>query len=197
MDNEAGIETHPFTPFIPQNAKILMLGTFPPKPVRWAMEFYYPNRINDMWRIMGLIFYGDKNTFWNEEKKTFRLDEIKRFLTEKGIAMFDTATRIRRLKDNASDKFLEIVEETDIMKMLAENPTIEAIVTTGEKAASVVAEITSTEIPKVGEFIIFKANNSELRHYRLPSSSRAYPLALEKKAEAYKGMFRELSYAVH
>jgi G:T/U-mismatch repair DNA glycosylase len=157
MDNETGIETHPFTPFIPQNAKILMLGTFPPKPVRWAMEFYYPNRINDMWRIMGLIFYGDKNTFWNEEKKTFRLDEIKRFLTEKGIAMFDTATRIRRLKDNASDKFLEIVEETDIMKMLAENPTIEAIVTTGEKAASVVAEITSTEIPKVGEFIIFKA----------------------------------------
>ena len=49
------IERHPFPPFVPRNAKVLILGTFPPKPVRWSMEFYYPNKTNDFWRIMGLI----------------------------------------------------------------------------------------------------------------------------------------------
>ena len=31
------IETHPFPPFVPIGARVLMLGTFPPKPHRWAM----------------------------------------------------------------------------------------------------------------------------------------------------------------
>ena len=31
-----------------------------------------------------------------------------------------------------------------------------------------------------------------MRLYRMPSSSRAYPLALEKKAAFYREMFREL-----
>ncbi|MBZ0474890.1 hypothetical protein AST19_18975 [Acinetobacter baumannii] len=30
--------------------------------------------------------------------------------------------------------------------------------------------------------------------YRLPSSSRAYPLALEKKAEAYQKFFKEIGF---
>ena len=42
------IETHPFVPFIPEGAKVLMLGTFPPAPHRWCMPFYYPNFQNDM-----------------------------------------------------------------------------------------------------------------------------------------------------
>jgi hypothetical protein len=32
----------------------------------------------------------------------------------------------------------------------------------------------------------------ELNLYRMPSSSRAYPLALDKKAEAYKNLFKEI-----
>ena len=48
---EFDIEAHPFEPFLPQGARILMLGTFPPSEKRWSMKFYYPNFINDMWRI--------------------------------------------------------------------------------------------------------------------------------------------------
>lgn len=77
------IETHPFEPWLPTNAKLLMLGTFPPAPKRWAMEWYYPNFTNDMWRIFGLIFFGDKLHFVDEEKKTYRLNELKQFLKEK------------------------------------------------------------------------------------------------------------------
>ena len=54
------VERHPFEPFLPQGCRLLMLGSFPPAPKRWAMKFYYPNFTNDMWRIFGLCFYSDK-----------------------------------------------------------------------------------------------------------------------------------------
>ncbi len=57
------IEKHPLAPFLPEGARILMLGSFPPKKERWSMEFFYPNWINDMWRIWGLIFFNDKEHF--------------------------------------------------------------------------------------------------------------------------------------
>ena len=52
-------EKHPFEPFLPAKARILFLGSFPPQPHRWSMPFYYPNWINDFWRIMGLLFFED------------------------------------------------------------------------------------------------------------------------------------------
>ena len=46
MDIE--IENHPLEPFLPANARLLMLGSFPPQKKRWSMDFYYPNLNNDM-----------------------------------------------------------------------------------------------------------------------------------------------------
>ena len=103
------IERHPLEPFLPANARLLMLGSFPPQRKRWSMDFYYPNLNNDMWRIVGLLFFGDKDHFMNDTRKAFCREQIIDFLNEKGIALFDTASSIRRLQDNASDKFLEVV----------------------------------------------------------------------------------------
>lgn len=191
MDN-IKIESHPFEPFLPDGAVVLMLGTFPPKPERWSMEFYYPNKINDMWRITGLIFYGDKNHFWIEEEKRFDLPLLKQFLTERRIALYDTATRVRRLKDNASDKFLDIVETINLDEFFGSRPTIRAIVTAGEKATGVIAQKAGVELPKTGEVVHCTYHGHEFNLYRMPSSSRAYPLSLEKKAEVYRAMFHEL-----
>ena len=196
MEKLPPIEQHPFEPFLPPEARVLMLGTFPPKPERWSMEFYYPNKINDMWRIMGLIFYADKNRFWLEDEKRFDLPRLKAFLTEQRIALFDTAMRVRRLKDNASDKFLEIVETIDLDRFFTLRPTIKAIVTAGEKATGVIAEKAGVEVPKTGERVDCEYHGHPFALYRMPSSSRAFPLALEKKAEAYRAMFRSLGYDV-
>ena len=35
------IERHPLQPFLPANAKVLFLGSFPPPKKRWCMEFFY------------------------------------------------------------------------------------------------------------------------------------------------------------
>lgn len=88
------------------------------------------------------------------EAKCFKIDEIIAFCQEKGIAFFDTSTAIRRLQDNASDKFLEVVEPTDIPALLSQLPHLRAIVTTGEKATETIcASLGIPTIPKVNTFV--------------------------------------------
>jgi G:T/U-mismatch repair DNA glycosylase len=187
-----GTEEHPLKPFLPPQAKLLMLGSFPPQKKRWSMDFYYPNLNNDMWRIMGIIFFNERDHFLNESKKAFCRERIIDFLNEKGIALFDTATTIRRLQDNASDKFLEVVQSTDIKALLNQLPLCNAIATTGQKATDTLRLQFNVEEPKVGGYAEFISGKQPMRLYRMPSSSRAYPLKLESKAEAYHKMLREL-----
>ena len=186
------IEKHPLEPFLPAKAKLLMLGSFPPQKKRWSMEFYYPNLNNDMWRIFGILFFEDKDYFLNETRKAFCRERIIDFLNEKGIALFDTASSIRRLQDNASDKFLEVVEATDVTALLRQLPECKAIVTTGQKATDTLRQQFNVEEPKVGDYSEFIFEGRAMRLYRMPSSSRAYPLALDKKATAYRIMYQDL-----
>lgn len=183
----ASVEYHPLKPFLPTTTKILFLGSFPPQRKRWCMNFYYPNFINDHWRIMGSIFFNDKNHFIDNKGKMFRLESIVEFLQQKGIGYFDTATAVKRLADNASDKFLEVVEYTDIESLLRMIPQCKVIVTTGEKATqNVMNQYSLLSLPSVGGSVPL---NDAVVLYRLPSSSRAYPLSLDKKVEAYRKLF--------
>ena len=191
-----GVEYHPLRPFLPKTAKVLFLGSFPPQRKRWCMDFYYPNFINDHWRIEGQVFFGDKNHFVDIEAKRFKIDEIVAFCQQKGLAFFDTSTAIRRLQDNASDKFLEVVEPTDIRALVQQLPNLRAIVTTGEKATETICtSLGISVIPKVNtsvpvSSIIYPPSSISL--WRLPSSSRAYPLSFDKKVEAYRQMFMQV-----
>ncbi len=192
-----GVEYHPLIPFLPTNAKVLFLGSFPPQRKRWCMDFYYPNFINDHWRIEGAVFFGDRHHFVDEEEKRFKLTDIIAFCQEKGLAFFDTSTAVRRLQDNASDKFLEVVEPTDIQALIVQLPQLRTIVTTGEKATETLCTTMKiSSLPKVNTFVpvpdTYNQAGEQLVLYRLPSSSRAYPLAFEKKVEAYRRMFEQM-----
>lgn len=199
LDKEAlqmtgdGVERHPLRPFLHENARALFLGSFPPQRKRWCMDFFYPNYGNDFWRIAGLVFYGDKDHFVDLQNKTFRLPLIVQFLKEKGIALYDTCAAIRRLKDNASDKFLEVVEPTNINALLKALPHCRLMVTTGEKATeTLMAHFGLTDVLKVGHSLptgILNHDSIPIEVYRLPSSSRAYPMNITKKAEFYRDMF--------
>lgn len=188
------IEHHPLQPFLPKNAKVLFLGSFPPPKHRWCMDFFYPNWINDHWRLEGEVWFGDRNHFTDNSRKCFRLEQIKAFLNKEGIAFYDTAKTVRRLKDNASDAFLEVIEPTEIDALLLHIPECRAIVTTGEKATQTICRYYGTStVPKVNTYITLPHPTELLGHevilYRLPSSSRAFPLPFDKKAEAYRKMF--------
>ena len=98
------------------------MGTFPPGEHRWSMDFFYPNPTNDFWRIMGLLYFGDKEALYDRAAKRFRLDDVRHLVGSHGIAMGDTGYKIRRLKGNASDKYLEILEPVDLRGLLASMP---------------------------------------------------------------------------
>lgn len=244
------IEPHPLTPFLPHDARLLMLGSFPPQQKRWSMTFYYPNWNNDMWRIVGLLFFNDRHYFECPGQKRFDKERLVAFLSQTGIGLYDTASAVRRLRDNASDKYLEVVTPTHIPTLLAQMPHCHAIVTTGEKATQTLCAPTATTPPPVGDSVTLTIDPKDypLNHvsidtespvsetstssayetsgeaslivsncssaeciearsvstdplqllprqvtlYRMPSSSRAYPLSLEKKAAAYRPMFEAL-----
>ena len=190
------IETHPLQPYLPKNAKLLMLGSFPPPQNKWKIDFYYPNYQNDMWRIMGLIFFKDKNYFLDLANKSFDLPRIQTFLNDKGIAIFDTAYQVKRLQNNAADKFLEVVIPSDIPKILQQLPNCQYIMTTGDKATDTLLTHfpTDTIKPKIGCPSTGLILNRTLQLYRMPSSSRAYPLALEKKAQSYEELFKQIGF---
>ena len=137
--------------------------------------------------MMGLIFLGDRNALYDPSAKKFNLDAIKRLLTAHGIALHDTCRKVRRLKGNASDKYLEIIEPVPLHSLLSRMPLCHTIATTGEKAAGVIASITGTEAPAMGAMV---TTGDGLDIWRMPSTSRAYPLPLEKKAAYYATMFR-------
>ena len=189
MTTNIPIEPHPLRPFLPEGARVLMLGSFPPKRERWSMEFFYPNRQNDMWRIVGLLFFGDKSHFEIVQERRFDRERIVDFCTRKGIALYDTAAAVKRLKDNASDKFLEIVTPTDVAALLAQIPHCEAVVTTGQRATDVIVEQFGCSSPAIGSYTTLTLPRGPIRFWRMPSTSRAYPLSLDKKALHYRHLF--------
>ena len=152
------------------------------------MDFFYPNPQNDMWRIMGQIFYGDKQHFLLG--KVFDYEAIVSFCRNQGIAIFDTAQAVIRLQGNAADEHLVIVEQTDIAALLQQIPLCHDICCTGGKAAETLAAILHTATPKVGESIETDFAGRTIRFWRMPSTSRAYPLSFDNKVAAYQLLFR-------
>ena len=193
----SAIESHPLRPFVPAHAQLLLLGSFPPPRERWSLDFFYPIYINDMWRVMGLVWHADRLWFVDEARRTFRIERIVPFLEAQGIALYDTATRVRRLRQNASDKYLEVVAPTDIVAITSQMPQLRAIATTGQRATdTLLAHLQARGIevsePPMGGCSPVVVGDRTLLLFRMPSTSRAYPLALQRKAETYAAMFRQL-----
>lgn len=184
-------ELHPLEPFLPANARILMLGSFPPKRIRWSMDFFYPNLQNDMWRIVGYLAAGDKSHFLMPGGRKFDKERIEAFCRERGIALYDTAVEVIRLKDNASDNFLQVVREVDLAVLLARIPHCRTLVTTGQKATDTLRAITGCGEPAVGESVAFEYAGRSMRLWRMPSSSRVYPRPVEWKAGFYRKVFED------
>lgn len=188
------IESLPFPPFLPPQATVMCMGTFPPAADKRAMQFHYPNFQNDMWRVYGLIFFNDKDHFRAGETKAFDAAKIKAFLTEKGIASCPTVWQAIRERGNASDAFLTVIDPVPIYEVLATMPNCQYIGTTGGKATEVLLSLADNpvKLPKTGETIQLQFGDRHIQLTRLPSTSRAYPLSLTKKAEAYKQFFQSV-----
>ncbi|GAF61038.1 G:T/U mismatch-specific uracil/thymine DNA-glycosylase [Psychrobacter sp. JCM 18903] len=201
------VETHPFVPVLPPNATVMMMGTFPPTADKWAMPFHYPNFYNDMWRIYGSVFFDDVDYFRVGDEKRFDPERIRAFMFERGIASCPTVKQAIRETGNASDKNLTVVTPVDLDSILPQVPQVETLFTTGGKATEVLLGLLAeppakSKYPKTNQSMDYpyqwqndhnrKVDVNNLTLYRLPSTSRAYPLALDKKVAAYKEFFKKI-----
>lgn len=195
------VESHPFGPVLPSNATIMMMGTFPPTKDKWGMPFHYPNFYNDMWRIYGRVFFEDADHFRNGEEKGFDPQKIRAFMKQKGLASCPTVNKAIREQGNAADKHLTIVESVNLHQTLDQVPKVHTIFTTGGKATEILMQllqqeqgkkIPKTKWPKTNQQIVYPYAGRDLTLYRLPSTSRAYPLSLDKKVEAYRRFFESV-----
>ena len=202
------IETHPFEPVLPPDATVMMMGTFPPTEDKWAMRFHYPNFYNDMWRIYGKVFFDDVDYFRIGDEKRFDPERIRAFMFERGIASCPTVKQAIRETGNASDKNLTIVTPVNLDEILPQVPKVAALFTTGGKATEVLLNLLEeppkkSKYPKTNQSMDYpyqwhdenkleSTKVNELTLYRLPSTSRAYPLALDKKAAAYRVFFEKM-----
>lgn len=185
-----GIEHHPLPPFLPDNAKILMSGSFPPPQSRWCMDFFYPNRQNDMWKIWAYIATGNKEAFMLPDGKTFDKDKIVTFCLKTGLALTDTAEEAIREKGNASDAHLTVVKPRNFSELLKQIPLCHDIVLTGEKAVDTLGATVGFNKIAIGEYIETDFfDGRHVRIWRMPSSSRAFPRSIEWKAAYYRRVY--------
>lgn len=200
------IEQHPFGVFAFPDTQVLMMGTLPPTPDKWGMAFHYPNFYNDMWRIMGRVFFGDGEYFRAGQDKRFDADKIKAFLKTAKIGECPTVKTAIREHGNASDAHLTVVERVDLRAVLVDLPNVRWLLLTGGKACEVLFDAINAEradptspdfdptakplkLLKTNQHITLTLFGRRLGIWRLPSSSRAYPLSLDKKVAAYRTAF--------
>ena len=159
------IETHPHKLFVPPNATILILGTFPGKhnvQVEGQDEWFYSSKRNQFWNIIRSVY--------QEELKT--TTKKKDLFSRKGIAIGDIFLKIKRKENNNSDSSLEIIEYNDkeIEKAMSDH-SFRAIYTT--------SQFVEKEFKKLFPYI----KNIEA----LPSPSPRYArMTLEDKIAVYK-----------
>lgn len=104
--NNNEIEIHPFEPFIPRNAAILIVGSFPGKEHLESgndiEQWFYGAKRNQFWKILSAAFNTDLKS--KEDKQNL----FKKY----GIGITDILLKIKRKNNSNLDKHL-IIEETN------------------------------------------------------------------------------------
>lgn len=110
------------------------------------------------------------------------------------MALSDTAQKVRRLRDNASDRFLHVEELIDLQSVLQKIPQCQHLVLSGDKAVENLLRLLPAGVrkPSIGKVSAVDYAGRSLLLHRLPSSSRAYPLPLHAKAARYRVVFQEI-----
>lgn len=151
--------SHPFSPIIDSNTRILFLGSFP-SIASFEHSFYYAHSRNAFWPIIEMIFNVILSD--NEAKTTFCLTHQ--------IGLWDVIGSCER--ENSSDTNLKGIVPNDFETLLHNYPNIKVLAFTGKKA-----------------FDLFEKyfKNMEIEKVLLPSTSPAHAsMTRDEKTALYK-----------
>jgi len=125
--------THPYEPFIPDNATKLIVGTLPPPRFTTGelkvndVDFCYGSRDGLLWPVLDKLF--DLNLKFENTNEA--IEQRKRFLIKRGIGICDVVQSSQRDKIDASDLGMENVRLRNMTEILSRHPKIDTLLFTG------------------------------------------------------------------
>lgn len=119
-------EIHPFKWFVPEDSRVLIVGTFPPTKRNWSYDFFYPNKRNLFWRVMA----GVAGVFLQYFSGIEAVEERKKLLQNLQVGITDMGHTITRINDSSLDEHLSIITYMDILTILDNHPSINKIIFT-------------------------------------------------------------------
>ncbi len=168
--------THPYPPFIPEQATKLIVGTLPPPRFTLGdlkegdVDFCYGSRDGQLWPILDRIF----DLGLPFENTQAAIVHRKEFLINNQIGICDIVASARREKIDASDLGMQAVTLRDLILVLEDHPKIDTLLFTGGnskngpeyffrrslKTYELRLEIVSNEVPRIHEFRLPKSRRT-------------------------------------
>ena len=168
--------THPYPPYIPENATKLIVGTLPPPRFTLGefkegdVNFCYGSRDGYLWPILNKIF--DLDLIFETTEAAIR--QRKEFLIGNHIGICDIVASARREKIDASDLGMQNVSLRDLVAILEVNDNVDTLLFTGGnskngpeyffrrllKKYNLSLEIVSNVVPRVHSFQLPKTGRT-------------------------------------
>lgn len=153
-------------PFIPKDAKFLILGSLPSVKSR-EQGFYYAHPQNRFFKVLSSIF----NT-----QEPASIEDRKAFLNKYKIGLYDVVFECDI--DNSDDSTISNVKVINLKKILKDNPSIKVVAINGGKAKSLFQKY------------LLKDVNEDIKVVYCPSTSpRNARTNIDNLVEKYKIMF--------
>jgi len=164
--------THPYEPFIPENATKLIVGTLPPPRFTTGelkvndVDFCYGSRDGLLWPVLDKLFDLDLKF----ENTNEAIEQRKRFLLKRGIGICDVVQSSQRDKIDASDLGMENVRLRNMIEILRQHPKIDTLLFTGGNSKNgpeyffrkhlkqhleeISLKVISGEVPRIYQFLL-------------------------------------------
>ena len=129
------LSIHPYSPYIPEGAEKLIIGTMPPyrfchkdteKLFTADVDFYYGSKDNDFWRLLSGIL-GTELHFLGTEQA---INEGKELLRIVNAGVADIINSCYHNEGKSSDTSLNVISLFDISELLFLNPNIKELIYT-------------------------------------------------------------------
>lgn len=155
---------HPFPPISSSESKVLILGSFP-SVVSREQSFYYANKTNRFWKVMGVLF-GQEIGDDSESRRIFCL--------KNGIGLWDVIKSCS--VHGSSDASIGNVKFNEI-KELIEQTKIHTVFTTGTKASDLYEKYQYSD---TCEHISLPSTSAANARMRLDDLVKSYQIIVER-----------------
>ena len=173
------LHTHPFEPFLLEEATKLIVGTLPPPRFTTGdlkegdVNFCYGSRDGQLWTILDRIF-GIDFDFETTERS---IGQLMDFLREQRIGICDIVQSAERSKIDASDLGMENIVLRDMLGYLKQCPKVDTLLFTGGnskngpeflfrkylKEHGIGLESVSNEVPRIHRFVLSAVNMEQTK----------------------------------